>query len=186
MKFRFLVKLAGLLSCVICLVAQAQEPSTAEVIEIVDKVTGCGKDALTSLYGESPALFDKVADTVTATRVVNKILEARDEDAAMEVFEARKPPRQYLGASGIGHACERKSWLDFRHASPRKIDAKGLRRIQDGFAGEQIMIERLRMVKGVKLHTHEGDDQIGIEAHGGHFRGHLDGLILGLIQAPTK
>ena len=88
MKLRFLVKLAGLLSCAICLVAQAQEqPSMAEVIEIVDKVTGCGKDALTSLYGESPALFDNVADTVTATRVVNKILEARDEDAALEVFK---------------------------------------------------------------------------------------------------
>jgi hypothetical protein len=108
-------------------------------------------------------------------------------DAAMEAHEARKPPRQYLGASGIGHACERKSWLDFRHASQRKIDAKGLRRIQDGFAGEQIMIDRLRMVEAITLMTHQNiNEQIGIEDHGGHFRGHLDGMILGLLQAPVK
>jgi hypothetical protein len=108
-------------------------------------------------------------------------------DAAMEAHEATKPPRQYLGASGIGHACERKSWLDFRHASPRKIDAKGLRRIQDGFAGEQIMIDRLRMAEAITLVTHQNvNEQIGIEDHGGHFRGHLDGMILGLLQAPVK
>lgn len=111
-------------------------------------------------------------------------------DAALVAEEARKPPRKYLGASGIGHACERKSWLDFRHASPRKVDAKGLRRIQDGFAGEAVMIYRLRLVKEIVLLTSggSGDDpdaeQIGFEDFGGHFRGHLDGMILGLLQAP--
>ena len=106
-------------------------------------------------------------------------------DAAMEAHEATKPPRQYLGASGIGHACERKSWLDFRHVSPRKIDAKGLRRIQDGFAGENVMIERLSMIDTITLHTTENNsNQIGFQDFGGHFRGHLDGMILGLLQAP--
>ena len=109
-------------------------------------------------------------------------------DAAMEAHEATKPPRQYLGASGIGHACERKSWLDFRHASPRKIDAKGLRRIHDGFAGEAIMIERLSRVEGITLHINGeyNTDQIGFQDFGGHFRGHLDGMILGLIQSPKS
>lgn len=121
-----------------------------------------------------------------------KIPDAQDPtlaaiDEALLAEEARKPLRQYLGASGIGHACERKSWLDFRQASPRKIDAKGLRRIQDGFAGEAIMAIRLRMVEGIELLTvdEETNDQIGISDFGGHFRGHLDGMILGLIQAPA-
>lgn len=106
-------------------------------------------------------------------------------DVELERIEAAKPPRQYLGISGIGHTCERKAWLDFRHASPRRVNAKGLRRIEDGHRGEALMAERLRLVPGVELWTHEEDgEQIGVADHGGHFRGHLDGVIRGLIQAP--
>ena len=108
-------------------------------------------------------------------------------DAALERAEVEKPPRQYLGASGIGHACERKSWLDFRHATARSIPAKGLRRIDDGHRGERVMADRLRMVPGITLYTDDGDGeaQIGFEDFGGHFRGHADGVIEGLPQAPT-
>jgi hypothetical protein len=104
----------------------------------------------------------------------------------LERIESEKKPRGYLGASGIGHECERKAWLDFRMASVRNIDARGLRRIEDGHRGEALMAERLRLVPGVKLVTHEEDDgrQIGFVDIGGHFRGHLDGLITGLLQAP--
>lgn len=106
-------------------------------------------------------------------------------DAEMERIEREKTPRGYLGASGLGHECERKVWLDFRLASPRNIDARGLRRIEDGHRGEELMAERLRLVPGVKLVTH-GDDgkQIGFVDLDGHLRGHLDGVITGLLQAP--
>ena len=40
---------------------------------------------------------------------------------------------------------------EVKGAGAQEIDAKGLRRIQDGFAGEAIMIERLRMVDGRRL-----------------------------------
>lgn len=106
-------------------------------------------------------------------------------DAALERIEAEQPPRQYLGASGIGHACERKSWLDFRHATARRMDAKSLRRIQDGHRGEAVMVERIALVEGITLHTASEDgQQIGFEDVGGHFRGHADGVIEGLPQAP--
>ncbi len=110
-------------------------------------------------------------------------------DAAMEKREQDQQSfsgnREHLGASGIGHPCERKSWLDFRWASKRKIPAKGLRAIEDGHRGEYIMAERIRLVDGVTLVTHEANGkQIGFADHGGHFRGSLDGMLTGLPQAP--
>jgi hypothetical protein len=76
-------------------------------------------------------------------------------------------------------------WLRFRWAGIEKFSAKSIRAIQDGFAGEDVQAARLRQVKGVALYTHDdAGRQFGVEALGGHLRGHLDGVATGLLQAP--
>ena len=108
-------------------------------------------------------------------------------DAAIESDNASDRPRPYLGASQIGNPCSRSLWYNFRWTLTRSIPAAGLRRIQDGFRGEQVLIEWLRKVPDILLWTADPENeekQIGIVDCGGHFRGHLDGVIQGLKQAP--
>lgn len=94
--------------------------------------------------------------------------------------------RPYLGMSQIGHACDRAIWYGYHWTTARAIPASGLRAIQDGFRGEDVMAERLRAVPGITLHTVDPATgrQFGQVALAGHFRGHLDGAILGLLEAP--
>jgi hypothetical protein len=96
-------------------------------------------------------------------------------------------PRPYLGASSIGNPCDRALWYSFRHATTRTIPAAGMRRINDGHRGEQVLIAMLRTVPGIQLWTEDPEQpgqQIGFTALSGHFRGNLDGIIQGILQAP--
>lgn len=106
-------------------------------------------------------------------------------DTALEVEVNAEPLRPYLGMSGIGNQCLRRIWLDFRWVSRRSMGAYVIRCIQDGYAGEDVMAARLLTVPGIILST-KGDDgkQIEIQDHAGHYRGHLDGQITGILQAP--
>lgn len=105
-------------------------------------------------------------------------------DAAIEAAQDRRP-RPYLGMSAIGGPCERQLWYGFRWATPIAFDAATLKRFSDGHAGEDLQAARLRMVKGIELHTHdETGRQFGFVDLGGHFKGHMDGAIRGLLQAP--
>lgn len=111
--------------------------------------------------------------------------------AALDVLHGQASgsdaPRRYLGASQIGDPCARKLWYGFRHALPRTISASGYRAIKDGYHGEMVMINWLRSLPGIDLWTSDPDapdSQIGFAAVAGHFRGHVDGVISGLYQAP--
>jgi len=108
--------------------------------------------------------------------------------AAMEAANHTDPPRPYLGMSAIGEECERRLWYSFRWCMPagNGFDAKGLSNVQDGHRSEDVMAERLRMVPGVELWTVDPttNRQFGFADVGGHFRGHCDGLMRGLLQAP--
>ena len=96
-----------------------------------------------------------------------------------------KRSRTYLGASSIGDSCDRKLWLSFRWVKQGFIEAAGLRRINDGHRGEQVVAALLRAVPGIDLSTEkEPGVQHSFEAVGGHFRGNCDGLIKGLLQDP--
>ncbi len=101
--------------------------------------------------------------------------------------ENAEDARLYLGASSIGRPCERELWYSFRLAFKNWFDAETHRRFIDGHRTEDLEAERLRMVPGVQLWTHENRSgkQYGVQAVGGHFRGHLDGIIKGLLQAPA-
>lgn len=105
--------------------------------------------------------------------------------AAMEGKAAGELPRPYLGMSAIGEECERKLWYNWRWMEDSKFDALTLARFADGHYSEDAIAARLREVDGIVLETHlEDGRQIGFSDMEGHFRGHMDGIITGLLQAP--
>ena len=93
--------------------------------------------------------------------------------------------RVYLGGSAIGKACWRQLWYDLRWVQESIHDAATLARFADGHASEAIVGARLSAIPGIRLWTEQEDGtQYGFVDLGGHLRGHLDGVIMGLLQAP--
>jgi hypothetical protein len=96
--------------------------------------------------------------------------------------------RSYLGASVLGGECERKLWYDFHWAyPPEAFSGRMLRLFQTGHREEARLIEDLR---NAGVHVEEFDPSTGkqwaMTALGGHLKGHLDGVVTGLIEAPTQ
>lgn len=93
--------------------------------------------------------------------------------------------RNYLGASIIGKECVRQIWYDYNSTVAAVFDANSLWNFEDGYRVEDLTAERLRLVDGVELWTHdENGQQFGFSALDGKFKGHCDGVIRGLVQAP--
>lgn len=110
-----------------------------------------------------------------------------DIDKALEEKQKLEDPRNYLGMSQIGDECWRKLFYSFRNVQKRDISASGIRAIEDGYQQENIMAERLRMLSYVELHTvdpQNTSEQIGFSMLLDHFKGHCDGMIKGIKQAP--
>ena len=108
-------------------------------------------------------------------------------EALRQEMVRAEPPSQrvYLGGSAIGKPCERELWYSLRWVLESIYDADTLARFSDGHASEAIVAERLRRVPGLRLWTEQEDGkQYGFEALGGHVRGHLDGILKGLLQQP--
>lgn len=110
-------------------------------------------------------------------------------DALRVAFEQRenaKERRAYLGMSSIGRPCERQLWYSFRWVYREQFDCDALWRFDDGFCCEDVMADRLRLVPGVQLRTVDPStgQQFAFVDFGGHFRGHADGMISGILQAP--
>ena len=105
-------------------------------------------------------------------------------DAALAAQQERRP-RAYLGMSAIGDQCARKLWYEFRWAAQKDFDSATLKRFADGHATEALAVARLKAVDQLELHDVAADGrQFGFTDLGGHFRGHMDGVVLGLLQAP--
>ncbi|KUJ85989.1 hypothetical protein AVO45_03185 [Ruegeria marisrubri] len=106
-------------------------------------------------------------------------------DAALEAERAATPPRDYLGASRLGHACERALQFDFAHAPKddgQEFSGRSLRIFTIGHALEDLAIRWLRAA-GLDLVTRKRDGgQFGFSVAGGRIRGHVDGIVMG---APT-
>lgn len=107
-------------------------------------------------------------------------------DKALETAENSIPHRPYMGMSAIGAECDRQLWYGFRWASPKRFDAATIKRFQDGHETEAVAIARLKAVDVLEVHDihPETNQQFGFADLEGHFRGHMDGVILGLLQAP--
>ena len=109
-------------------------------------------------------------------------------DAALVAGRAKRSRASLsLGASSIGKPCARQLWYAFRWATRGGgMDAAGVRRVEDGDRGERVMAARLRLVNGIELWATDPATgrQYGAAWLGGHLKCYVDGVILGLIQAP--
>lgn len=94
-------------------------------------------------------------------------------------------PRDYLGASIIGNPCPRQIWYDIHHYKKQPFSAETRWNFLDGHHVEKLIADRLRLVPGIELWTHdENGKQFERTAHNGRFKAHPDGIIRGLIQCP--
>lgn len=92
--------------------------------------------------------------------------------------------RPHLGASLIGHACERYLWQTFRWCGAEDFDGRMLRLFDTGKRAEPRFVEELRGA-GCEVHdTDEFGGQFRVSDIGGHFGGSMDGCALGLPEAP--
>jgi hypothetical protein len=108
-------------------------------------------------------------------------------NAAIEAEQSRAPGRYHLGASIIGDECERKLWYTFRWAHAVLHDARLLRLFNRGQLEENRFNYWLKSA-GFQVWDVDPDtnDQWRIEDIGGHFGGSLDGVVMGLPEAPSK
>lgn len=121
--------------------------------------------------------------------LIEQLYKLIEEDALMEV------PRSYVGASSIGDKCERKLYYRYKEpekAAPRKAEL--VLAANDGFRSEELAAEYLARLPGIEIVTHkclggDGNGGIKIEQFGfsdldGKYKGHIDGMITGIPQAP--
>lgn len=108
---------------------------------------------------------------------VAKIYEAYENDAD-------SGNRPHLGASLIGHACERFLWMTFRWVESKKFPGRMLRLFETGQLAEARFTTNLRRI-GVEVHDTTPDGkQWRVADLGGHFAGSMDGAGRGFPEAP--
>ncbi|KGJ17841.1 hypothetical protein [Paracoccus sanguinis] len=103
-------------------------------------------------------------------------------DRALTADQATRPPRDYLGGSRLGHACERALQFEFADAPKdegQDFSGKLLRIFAIGHELEELAIRWLRGA-GFELYTQKGNrpdgGQFGFSVAGGRIRGHVDGI----------
>jgi len=96
-----------------------------------------------------------------------------------------EPQRGYLGASIIGHSCERYLWYCFRQCVKRDFSGRLYRLFETGDLEEARFVQELRAI-GCTVHDVDPNtgEQFGVMTLGGHFLGHMDGYALGIPEAP--
>lgn len=104
-------------------------------------------------------------------------------DAAHEAQQ--EPPRPHLGASMIGHACERWIWLSFRWAVVEKFPGRVLRLFRRGQREESMVHEDLRMI-GCQVSTINPETRKQWRFDDGHFGGSCDGIITSGVPEARK
>jgi hypothetical protein len=93
-------------------------------------------------------------------------------------------PRKYLGASIIGNECDRYLWFAFRQCFKAEFDGRMLRLFETGHLAEPRFIKELEGIGCTVNSVDESGNQFGVSAVGGHFKGHMDAVALGVIEAP--
>jgi hypothetical protein len=120
-----------------------------------------------------------------------KIPERNDPtlEAADRALEASQKPyiSKNIGFGEIGEECSRKLWYKINTDEAERFEAKTLRIFERGHQVEEDVARYLRRVPGIELYTHDPDrdnKQYKMDALDGRFTGRLDGVIVGLVQAP--
>lgn len=95
--------------------------------------------------------------------------------------------RPHMGASLIGHNCDRYIWLTWRWALKPEFKGRILRLFDTGKREEARLVEELRGI-GATVWDVDPDsgDQWRVSACNGHFGGSLDGVAKGLPEAPKS
>lgn len=93
-------------------------------------------------------------------------------------LRATAPRRYYLGASEAGNPCSRALWYSFRGCSEEVIEGRILRLFETGNREEDRILSELRAA-GYQVIDRDPKTrrQLEIRDLGGHFSGHLDGMI---------
>lgn len=103
-----------------------------------------------------------------------------------KIAEHRDNPRQHLGASLLGHHCDRWLWLSFHWAVIEQFNGRMLRLFRRGQNEEESIINDLRLAGVVVTDKDEKGAQIRVD-FGAFISGSLDGIILsGLPESPNK
>lgn len=98
--------------------------------------------------------------------------------------EKQEPPRPHMGASQLGHHCDRWLWLSFRWAVMPNFPGRILRLFRRGQNEEATIVADLKAA-GVDIRAN-GNEQQRI-SFGCHIGGSVDGIIeSGVPEAPTK
>jgi len=94
-------------------------------------------------------------------------------------------PRPHMGASMLGHACDRWLWLSFRWAVRERFPGRVLRLFRRGRLEEDTILADLAAI-GCVLREPPPGEQHRVTL-GGHVSGSIDAIIdAGLPEAPTK
>lgn len=95
--------------------------------------------------------------------------------------------RPHMGASLIGHNCDRYIWLTWRWALKPEFKGRILRLFSTGQREESRLVEELRGIGATVWDVNpESGDQWRVSACDGHFAGSLDGVAKGLPEAPKS
>jgi hypothetical protein len=108
-------------------------------------------------------------------------------DAIYQAYEVAADDglRPHLGASLIGHDCERSLYYTFHWSTIKRHDGRLLRLFQTGHLAEPRFVADLRSIGcTVQEVDPESGRQWQVSAVMGHFGGSMDGVVLGLPEAP--
>lgn len=110
-------------------------------------------------------------------------------DAVNKALEEEQQPHvsKNIGFGEIGHECSRYLWYKINVDEPEIFTASTLRIFNSGHSAESRMADELRKVKGITLYTNDSkreNKQYKFDFLDGRLTGRLDGVIVGLLQAP--
>ena len=98
----------------------------------------------------------------------------------------RESPRPHMGASLLGHPCERWLWLSFRWAVQEKFSGRMLRLFDRGRREEESIVLNLRRI-GIVIHNTCLDDEGQCHVDfGSHVAGSVDGIIESGVPVAPK
>jgi hypothetical protein len=92
-------------------------------------------------------------------------------------------PRPHMGASMLGHPCDRWLWLSFRWAVQPSFSGRMLRLFRRGHREEPVIIADLRAI-GIQVKNIQNQDRVDF---GTHVSGSIDAIIDGGVpEAPNR
>lgn len=94
--------------------------------------------------------------------------------------------RNHLGASLIGRECPRELWYSFHWTTRKRFDGRMLRLFNRGHLEEPRMIAMLLTIGCKVWQVDANGKQFRVDGHRGHFGGSLDGVVLGIPEAPDQ